>query len=134
VRIEKGESGGLSERTAQSALAAAGRPQSLRPERPAQRPQAVPQQEQRARQRKRRRQRGRAAQDPRNPGDTGRNQRQISGGTKGHDGRHVLAQQSLAQHEGILRADGDDETGAQGKTRGEGRDEHAAAVSFPRAH
>jgi len=58
----------------------------------------------------------------------------IRQGADQHDGEHVLAAQPLAQHEGVLCADRDDERQpeAEAAEGGEDRGCHAATVGFSR--
>ena len=53
-------------------------------------------------------------------GDASADQKEIGESAEGDDEEYVFAPQTLAQHEGILSADGDDQRRADGKSGGEG--------------
>ena len=57
--------------------------------------------------------------------DACRDQHRVSHGAERDDASHMLLAQTLAQHEGVLRADGDDEAKTQGESLNKYREEHA---------
>jgi hypothetical protein len=56
----------------------------------------------------------------RNTGDAGADQEEIGDSAESDDEEHVLAPKTLAQHEGVLSADGDDQCRADSESGGEG--------------
>jgi hypothetical protein len=64
-------------------------------------------------------------------GDARNDQYQIGHRAGQDDRQHMLAAQSLAQDEGVLRADGDDEHDGGGKT-GQGGTEHVPILRWSR--
>ena len=56
--------------------------------------------------------------------DAGRDQQHVGGGAQQHDLADVRAHDALAQQEGVLRADGDDQRGAERGAVGEGNPVH----------
>ena len=143
MRVQQREGRGLRHRRAAAeGGATAGRRQRLRLARAAQRLPAVGGQEGRAHQRQRARQRRPLAQRLRHAQHAGGDQQCIGQRAEQHHAAHVLAPQALAQHEGVLRADGDDQAEAQGQPLGEhgqgvGVGEqrcHGAPACLPVAH
>jgi hypothetical protein len=72
------------------------------------------------------------AQHLRQAGDAAQHQQRVGDGAEGDDGADVLAPQALAQHEGVLRADGDDEREAEHEAGGEAAECHDRDADAPR--
>ena len=68
-----------------------------------------------------RRQRRQAVEHPAHAEHADGDQQRVGRGAEQNHRQHVLAPQALAQHEGVLRADGDDQPRRQGESGGEAR-------------
>jgi hypothetical protein len=96
--------------------------------RAAERAHAVAEQERRAQPARRLERPGPRLHDPPEADHPDGDEQRVGEHARDHDGDDVLVAQRLAQYEGVLRPDGDDEERARGEASREGRPGHAGKL------